>query len=244
MALSSDVNHARSAIVELRSEGDSEEAGEFTDFLFRMLRRYCEQRGWKKTILQQHETSRGGLDRIVLEVAGHGAYGQLKHEAGQHRGIWVPMLYTHRSAVKVTSSMVVMPVVMPEEITLHDSDMQVEIYCGRRICEDRGRTTAVRLWHKPSSIVVMCEAAEAVEDTVRLLIKAKMLLQARLRFQPRVEANTQPIRFYDVPNGKVKDHRTQVVAALNAVLDGDLQPFITARITADERRILGECTEP
>lgn len=207
-----------------------------------MLRGYCDKRGWKHTILQ---TSIGwhDLDSVTLEVSGQDVYGELKHEAGVHHAMWNSRVHPARKPVAVSARIVVMPVVSTEEMLLYEEDIQTESYyssSSARIIHKQ--YDAIRLWHLPTHVVVALTFLPEIRDMARLRAKADMLLRTRIHHQDLPVA-LSIVRNYDQVSGKVTDPATRLVGALSKVLAGNIQPFVTARISAEQSAALRACIE-
>src|SRR3989442_35386 len=126
LLLPKDPNDDKDVIVEIQGAEGGEEAALFAADLFRMYQRWAERKGWKIEVVEVSPSEKGGFDKIAFEVHGHGAYSQLKYEAGVHRVQRVPKTEAqgrvHTSAATVT----VMPEADPVEVELKPEDIEVK----------------------------------------------------------------------------------------------------------------------
>ncbi len=237
-----DVHDERGAIIELSADCDSEAAKEFVYHLLQMLCGYCDKQGWKHTILQR-SVGWQDLDSATLEVVGQGVYGELKREAGVHRAVWSSRFHPARKPAVVSARIVVMPVVSTEEMLLYEEDVEAETYyscSSARII--RRQHDAIRLWHLPTRVVVALTFLPEIRDMARLHAKADMLLRTKIQHQGSPVASSR-VRYYDQASGKVTDPVTRLVGALSEVLEGNIQPFLEARVVAEQSAALRACIE-
>ena len=123
LLLPKDPNDDRDVVVEIQGAEGGEEAALFAADLFRMYSKWAERKGWKTEVVDVSHSEKGGYDKIVFEVHGHGAYSQLKYEGGVHRVQRVPKTEAqgriHTSAATVS----VMPEADPVEVELKPEDL-------------------------------------------------------------------------------------------------------------------------
>ena len=250
LLLPKDPNDAKNVIVEIRGGVGGEEAALFAGDLFRMYARYAERRGWRVDVIDKNATEIGGFKEISFSVDGAGAYSFLKYESGTHRVQRVPVTESsgriHTSAVTVA----VLPEAEEVEVEIAPADLRIDTYCasgagGQYV----NRTeTAIRITHLPTGIVVQCQDEKSQlknkEKAMRVL-RARILEAAREEQAATVAADrksqvgsgdrSERIRTYNVPQGRVTDHRIGLTLhKLAAVLDGDLDELLAALITADQ----------
>lgn len=245
-----DPNDDKNVIVEIRGGVGGEEAALFAADLFRMYTRYAEKRGWRTALLDSNPTELGGFKEISFSVEGHGAFSRLKYERGTHRVQRVPETESsgriHTSAVTVA----VLPEAEEVEVALRPEDMRIDTYCAHGAGGQYvNRTeTAVRITHLPTGIVVQCQDEKSQlknkEQALRVL-RARIFERAQEEQAAATAADrksqvgsgdrSQRIRTYNFPQGRVTDHRVGLTLhKLDAVLDGELDEFIDALITAEQ----------
>ncbi|MFC2337813.1 MAG: peptide chain release factor 1 [Negativicutes bacterium] len=250
LLLPKDPNDDKNVIVEIRGGVGGEEAALFAADLFRMYTRYAEKRGWRTTLLDSNPTELGGFKEISFSVEGRGAFSRLKYERGTHRVQRVPETESsgriHTSAVTVA----VLPEAEEVEVELKSEDMRIDTYCAHGAGGQYvNRTeTAVRITHLPTGIVVQCQDEKSQlknkEQALRVL-RARIFERAQEEQAAATAADrksqvgsgdrSQRIRTYNFPQGRVTDHRVGLTLhKLDAVLDGELDEFIDALITAEQ----------
>ena len=237
------------AIIALHAGAGGTEAQDWVGMLYRMLMRFCERRGWKTTVIDEHVGAEAGYKSVMFEVQGASAYGYLKSENGVHRLVRISPF----DAEKMRHTSFAMVEVLPElddaaEVKIDEKDLQIDTFrSGGKGGQNVNKVeTAVRITHTPSGIVVSCQTQRSQlqnrESAMKILRvklyareeekRAKEKQEVRGEFQSAEWGNQ--IRSYVLhPYQMVKDHRTEYETQDTAgVLDGDLDAFVEAYLKA------------
>ena len=153
-----DPNDDKNIICEIRAGAGGEEAALFAGTLFRMYSMYAERNRWKIEVLNSNETGLGGFKEISFMITGKGVYSKLKFESGVHRVQRVPDTESSGRIHTSTVTVAVLPVVDDVEIELNESDIKMEVFraSGAGGQHINKTSSAVRLIHEPTGIVVEC----------------------------------------------------------------------------------------
>lgn len=159
MLIPKDPRDEKNVIVEIRAGAGGDEAAIFAADLFRLYTRYAERQRWKTEVLSASEIGIGGFKEIIFEIKGRGAYSRLKFESGAHRVQRVPATESQGRIHTSTSTVAVMAEVDDVEIHVPESDVEIEVYrsAGAGGQNVQKNSTAVRLYHKPTGMVVTCQ---------------------------------------------------------------------------------------
>jgi peptide chain release factor 2 len=221
------------------------DAQDWAEMLTRMYLRWAEGRGFKAQLLDQTEGDEAGIKSATIEISGPLAYGYAKSEAGTHRLVRLSPFDAANRRHTSFALVEVLPVVDDDvEVEIRDEDIRVDTYrsSGAGGQHVNKTSSAVRITHLPTGIVVTCQdersqlqnRASAMKilraRLVEREIRAREAEQAEIKGDVSVEGWGNRIRSYVLqPYTMVNDHRTgHSTGNVQAVLDGDLDPFIEA----------------
>ena len=250
LLLPRDPNDDKSVIVEIRGGVGGEESALFAHSLYRMYTMYAQSKGWKVTLLNYNETELGGVKEADFEIDGDGAYSRLKFESGVHRVQRVPETESGGRVHTSTATVAVLPEMEEAEVDIRPEDIEMQVFrsSGAGGQHINKTSSAVRLIHKPSGIVVSCQEERSQvqnrEKCMQMLAsKLYEIEQERInsavtrerRSQVGTGMRNERIRTYNFPQGRVTDHRIGLTLyKIDAIMDGNLDELIDALVTADQ----------
>ncbi len=250
MLVPKDPRDERNVIFEIRAGAGGDEAAIFAADLFRMYTRYVEDKKWKIEIMSESEIGVGGYKEVIFEVKGKGAYSRLKYESGVHRVQRVPTTESQGRIHTSTATVTVLAEVDDIEVDIPESDLIIEVYrsSGAGGQNVQKNSTAVRLHHKPTGMIITCQDERSqLQNKLRAMsilrarlyeieeAKARAELEADRRSQVGSGDRSEKIRTYNYPQSRVTDHRVGYSSYnLSAVMDGDIDQFIDELSTKDE----------
>jgi len=254
LLLPRDPNDDKSVIVEIRGGVGGEESALFAHSLYRMYTMYAQSKGWKVTLLNYNETELGGVKEADFEIDGDGAYSRLKFESGVHRVQRVPETESGGRVHTSTATVAVLPEMEEAEVDIRPEDIEMQVFrsSGAGGQHINKTSSAVRLIHKPSGIVVSCQEERSQvqnrEKCMQMLAsKLYEIEQERInsavtserRSQVGTGMRNERIRTYNFPQGRVTDHRIGLTLyKIDSIMDGDLDELIDALVTADQAQKL------
>ena len=250
LLLPRDPNDDKSVIMEIRGGVGGEESALFAHSLYRMYTMYAESKRWTVTLLNYSETELGGVKEADFEIQGAGAYSRLKFESGVHRVQRVPETESGGRVHTSTATVAVLPEMEQAEVDIRPEDIEMQVYrsSGAGGQHINKTSSAVRLIHKPSGIVVACQEERSQvqnrEKCMQMLAsKLYQIEQERIesavtserRSQVGTGMRNERIRTYNFPQGRVTDHRIGLTLyKIDSIMDGALDELIDALVTADQ----------
>lgn len=259
LLLPHDPNDDKSVIMEIRGGVGGEESALFAHSLFRMYNLYAASKGWSVELLNYSETELGGVKEADFEIRGAGAYSRLKFESGVHRVQRVPETESGGRVHTSTATVAVLPEMEEADVDIRPEDIEMQVYrsSGAGGQHINKTSSAVRLIHKPTGIVVSCQEERSQFQNRE---KCMMMLSSKLyqMEQERIESEysgqrrsqvgsgmrNEKIRTYNFPQSRVTDHRIGLTLyKIDSVMNGDLDEIIGALIAADQAEKLRESGE-
>ena len=250
LLLPKDPNDEQSVIVEIRGGVGGEESALFAHSLFRMYSMYAAAKGWRIELMNLNETELGGVKEADFVINGRGAWSRMKYESGVHRVQRVPETESGGRVHTSTATVAVLPEMEEVDVKIDPADIEMQVYraSGAGGQHVNKTSSAVRLIHKPSGIVVACQEERSQlqnrEKCMRMLAsKLYEIEQERIesevtgmrRSQVGTGMRNERIRTHNFPQGRVTDHRVGLTLyKIDAVMDGDLDEIIDTLATADQ----------
>ncbi len=244
-----DPDDDKDVICEIRAGAGGEEAALFAGTLFRMYSMYAERKHWKLEIVNENETGIGGYKEISFMISGKGAYSKLKFESGVHRVQRVPETEANGRIHTSTATVAVLPVVEDVEIEINPSDIKMEVFraSGAGGQHINKTSSAVRLIHEPTGIVVECQtersqfqnreyAMKMLKTKLYDIEKQKQDSEVRNARKSQVGSGdrSEKIRTYNYPQGRITDHRIGMsIYQMDDFLNGNIDEMIDNLIAAD-----------
>ncbi len=244
-SLLGDPDDKRNAIVAINAGAGGTEAQDWVEMLFRMLARWCEKKGMEVRVIDYLAGDEAGIKNVTFSVTGPYAYGYLKSEHGIHRMVRIsPFDATKRRHTSFASISVLPEADKDIKIEIDDKDLRIDTYraSGPGGQHVNKTSSAVRITHLPTGIVVQCQNEKSQHRNKEMAMK---VLKARLyelekkklerkkqdmhQSQKEIAWGSQIRSYVFNPYRMVKDHRTNVeVGDVDKVMDGDIDIFIDA----------------
>tara|TARA_B100001115_G_C15846686_1_gene427029 strand:- start:4353 stop:5330 length:978 start_codon:yes stop_codon:yes gene_type:complete len=241
---------AKNAILVIHSGAGGTEAADWAEMLMRMYNRWTERNDMQSSIMDMQPGEDAGVKGVTIEVKGDFAYGYLKAEAGVHRLVRISPFDSSSRRHTSFASVFVYPEVDDDiEVDLKDEELKVEVYrAGGAGGQHVNKTSsAVRITHLPTNIVVQCqnERSQLKNKATALKVLAARVYQHFKDEEDKkiqeVESSKKSIDFGSQirsyvfhPYNLVKDHRTNYETGnVQAVMDGDIDAFIKSFLTQE-----------
>ena len=219
-----------------------------------MYSMYAEKKHWKLEILNENETGLGGYKEISFMITGKGVYSRLKFESGVHRVQRVPDTESSGRIHTSTATVAVLPVVEDVEIEINPADIKMEVFrsSGAGGQHINKTSSAVRLIHEPTGIVVECQTERSQfqnRDNAMKMLRTKLYEIEKQKQDSKIsnERKTQvgsgdrseKIRTYNYPQGRITDHRIGMsIYQMENFLNGDIDEMIDNLIAANRAEML------
>ena len=244
-------NDYNNAIVSINAGAGGTEAQDWAEMLFRMYSRWVERKGYKQELFDLQPGEEAGIKSVTFSAGGEYAYGYLKAESGIHRLVRISPFNASGKRHTSFASVFVYPE-LDEEIVIDvdEKDLRIDVYRAQGAGGQHVNKTssAVRITHLPTGIVVQCQQEKSQHRNKDLAMK---VLKARLY---QIEKQKQDEKLKEIHDGKdeiawgnqirsyvlhpyrmVKDHRIALdVGNVDAVLDGALDPFIEGMLLSKQ----------
>lgn len=237
-----DPEDAKNVMVEIRAGTGGDEASIFAGDLFRMYTKYCEDKGWKTSVVDMNEGTSGGFKEVIFEVTGEDVYGTLKFEAGVHRVQRVPQTETQGRVHTSAATVMVLPEAEEFDVQIDMNDVRIDFFCSSGPGGQSVNTTksAVRMTHIPTGLVAQCqdEKSQHKNKDKALQVLRSRLYEMELAKKQEIDAakrtsqvssgdRSAKIRTYNYSQGRVTDHRIGLsLFDLDGFMNGNINKMI------------------
>ena len=253
-----DPTDSRNTVMEIRAGTGGDEATLFAADLFRLYSKYADSRGWKIQPMSSSMSERGGFKEVIFLITGSDVYRQLKFESGVHRVKRVPVTEASGRIHTSTATVAVLPEAEEVDVQIDPQDLEITVARASGPGGQGVNTTdsAVQILHKPTGLLVTCadERSQLKNKARAMTVLRSRLLQRReeeerakyaaaRRSQIGTGDRSERIRTYHYLQNRVTEHRIGLTLYnLPQVMEGDLDPFVTALQKADYEAKLAALT--
>ncbi len=250
LLLPKDPNDDKNVIVEIRGGVGGEESALFAHSLYRMYSMYAARKGWRIELMNYSETELGGVKEADFVVTGNGAWSKFKYESGVHRVQRVPETESGGRVHTSTATVAVLPEMEDVQVEVNPADVEMQVFraSGAGGQHVNKTSSAVRLIHKPTGLVVACQEERSQiqnrEKCMRLLASKLYQMEQEAqdaqvtglrRSQVGTGMRNERIRTYNFPQGRVTDHRIGLTLyRIDSVMDGDIEEIMDALAAFDQ----------